>query len=74
MLVDGKKNMDENLVIDEKIEMLLSDALDKYLNTLCEIDLIALEVAKRQLESSFEIHKSIGFLKYLRDNKIQIMM
>lgn len=74
MLVDGKKNMDDNLVIDEKIEMLLSDALDKYLNTLCEIDLIALEVAKRQLESSFEIHKSIGFLKYLRDNNIQILI
>ena len=74
MLIDGKKNMDDNLVRDEKIEMLLSDALEKYVNTLCDIDRIALEVAKRQLESSFEIHKSIGFLKYLRDNKVQILM
>ena len=36
--------------------------------TLDEIELLVLSVAKKQLESSFEIHKSIGFIQFLNDN------
>jgi hypothetical protein len=48
----------------ENLEKLISE----YINQLDELEKIALEVAKEQLESSFSIEKSIGFLKW-KENK-----
>lgn len=48
----------------ENLEQLISE----YINHLDEFEKIALEVAKEQLESSFSIEKSIGFLKW-KENK-----
>jgi hypothetical protein len=48
----------------ENLEKLISE----YINQLDEFEKIALEVAKEQLESSFSIEKSIGFLKW-KENK-----
>ncbi len=48
----------------ENLEKLISE----YINHLDEFEKIALEVAKEQLESSFSIEKSIGFLKW-KENK-----
>jgi len=48
----------------ENLEKLFSE----YINQLDELEKIALEVAKEQLESSFSIEKSIGFLKW-KENK-----
>lgn len=50
-------------------EITLKDAIEKYISTLDEMELIAFSVAKQQLESSFEIHKSIGFISYLKKNE-----
>ena len=50
--------------ISENLEKLISE----YINQLDEFEKIALEVAKEQLESSFSIEKSIGFLKW-KENK-----
>jgi len=50
----------------------IEEALEQYVSSLNEIEKLTLEVAKRQLESSFEINKSIGFIKYLKDNNISI--
>ena len=50
----------------------IEEALEQYVSSLSEIEKLTLEVAKRQLESSFEINKSIGFIKYLKDNNISI--
>ena len=50
----------------------IEEALELYVSSLSEIEKLTLEVAKRQLESSFEINKSIGFIKYLKDNNISI--
>lgn len=50
----------------------IEQALEQYVSSLSEIEKLTLEVAKRQLESSFEINKSIGFIKYLKDNNISI--
>ena len=50
----------------------LDQAIENYINSLNEMEQLTLEVAKRQLESSFEIHKSIGFLEYVKANKINI--
>ena len=48
----------------ENLEKLISE----YINQLDELEKIALDVAKEQLESSFTIEKSIGFLKW-KENK-----
>ena len=50
----------------------LENALEKYIKSLDEIEILVLNVAKKQLESSFELHKSIGFIKYLKNNSIII--
>jgi hypothetical protein len=46
----------------------LKKLISEYINHLDEFEKIALEVAKEQLESSFSIEKSIGFLKW-KENK-----
>jgi len=46
------------------------EIIDTYLSSLNEIELIALEIAKEDLGSSFNIEKSIGFLKWLKKNKV----
>tara|TARA_B100000902_G_scaffold399823_2_gene472807 strand:- start:1211 stop:1414 length:204 start_codon:yes stop_codon:yes gene_type:complete len=51
----------------------LEIALDNYINSFNNIELLVFDVAKQQLESSFELHKSIGFIKYLKDNNITIL-
>lgn len=39
---------------------------DKYIESLNSIELVALEIAKRKLESSFDLKKSIGYLEFLK--------
>ena len=51
----------------------IQTALDNYVKTLNTIELLSLDVAKQQLESSFELDKSIGFIKYLKENNIYIV-
>ena len=41
-----------------------NDLIEKYLNSLTEQEKQALEIAKKQLESSFSIEKSIGYLEF----------
>ena len=51
----------------------LETALKQYISSLNDIELLALDVAKQQLECSFEIHKSIGFIQYLKDQNISLL-
>lgn len=44
--------------------------IQEYINQLDELEKIALDVAKEQLESSFSIEKSIGFLKWMENKKL----
>ena len=46
----------------------LEKLINEYINQLDNFEKIALDVAKEQLESSFSIEKSIGFLKW-KENK-----
>ena len=46
------------------------EIVDKYLASLNEIEKIALKIAEEDLGSSFNIEKSIGFLKWLKKNKV----
>lgn len=46
------------------------EIVDRYLASLNEIEKIALKIALEDLGSSFNIEKSIGFLKWLKKNKV----
>jgi len=41
-----------------------NDLITEYLNSLNDFEKQALEIAKEQLESSFCLEKSIGFLEF----------
>jgi len=44
-----------------------SESQNEYIKTLKPIELIALNIAKQNLETSFCLEKSIGFLNYLKN-------
>ncbi len=46
------------------------ETIDKYIKSLNKIERIAYEIAKKDLASSFNIEKSIGFLNWLKKNKV----
>ena len=46
------------------------EIIDRYLASLNEIEKIAMKIAEEDLGSSFNIEKSIGFLKWLKKNKV----
>ncbi len=58
--------MDENILDSDKDAMLL-----QYTEQLTEIELIVLEIAKDQLESSFCLEKSIGFIEWRKNNNLK---
>lgn len=59
--------MEEN---NENNENNIKILIQEYINQLDELEKIALNVAKEQLESSFSIEKSIGFLKWMENKKL----
>ena len=61
--------MENNNISYENVEENLKENVSKYLNSLSEIEYKALEIAKKQLESSFCLEKSIGFLEFLKNKK-----
>jgi len=46
------------------------EIIDKYLETLNDIEKIALQIAKEDLGTYFNIEKSIGFLNWIKKNKV----
>ena len=46
------------------------EIIDKYLETLNDIEKIALQIAKEDLGTSFNIEKSIGFLNWIKKIKV----
>lgn len=46
-----------------------NELVNNYINSLNAIELKALEIAKQQLQSSFDIEKSIGYLMFLKSKK-----
>ncbi len=46
------------------------ETIDKYLKTLNDIEKIAIQIAKEDLGTSFNIEKSIGFLNWIKKNKV----
>ena len=48
----------------------LENAILRYIDGMDSVELAILELAKTQLESSFDIEKSIGFLEFLSKNNV----
>ena len=61
------------VTITQGNQITLELALEKYIESLDNVEKLVLDVAIRQLESSFEIYKSIGFLQFLKDNSYVII-
>jgi hypothetical protein len=48
---------------------LKSKLINEYINQLSGTEKKALEIAKRNLESSFDIEKSLGFIDWMKKNQ-----
>ena len=46
------------------------EIINRYLASLNDIEKVAFKIAKEDLGSSFNIEKSIGFLNWLKKNKV----
>ena len=44
--------------------------INKYIKSLNDIEKLAYKIAKDDLDSSFDITKSIGFLNWIKKNKV----
>ena len=51
--------------------MTKNQLLEEYINTFTELEKKAYEIAKRELETSFDIEKSIGFKAFLKSRGIK---
>ena len=51
----------------------IQEAIQKYEESMDEANKIAYEIAKKQLESSFDIEKSIGFQEFINKNEIELI-
>ena len=55
-----------------EIVMDAEQAIEEYMNNMSDADKIAYKIAVKQLESSFDMVKSIGFMDYINKNKFVI--
>jgi hypothetical protein len=53
--------------------MTMQECIEQYKASMSDADRIAYDIAIRQLESSFDIEKSIGLLEYIQENQITIV-
>tara|TARA_B100000674_G_C37495307_1_gene757831 strand:- start:390 stop:593 length:204 start_codon:yes stop_codon:yes gene_type:complete len=61
-----------NLEETNEIVMDATQAIEEYINNMSDADKIAYNIAVKQLESSFDMVKSIGFMDYINKNNIVI--
>jgi len=59
--------------MSESRELTVDVAIEEYKNAMNPADKAAYEIAVKQLESSFDIEKSIGFMDYLKEQNIEIV-
>lgn len=53
----------------KEIEQYPQSLVDEYISSLSELEQIALKIAKEDLQTSFNIRKSIGFNNWLKNKK-----
>ena len=61
-----------NVEETNEIVMDATQAIEEYMNNMSDADKIAYNIAVKQLESSFDMVKSIGFMDYINKNNIVI--
>ena len=64
--------VEEALKIEKALKIedpVIRDPVIRYIANLSEIEKQVLEIARKNLESSFCIEKSIGFLEFLKNKK-----
>ena len=61
--------MNEKELINEKEVMNEKELINEYIKSLDEKELISIDIAKKILEDSFEIEKSIGFKEWIKNKK-----
>jgi len=54
------------------LEKPLEELVNLYIENLNVYERVAYEIAKKNLESSFDIEKSIGFLDFVQENNYTI--
>ena len=42
--------------------------IKEYLNSLSKIEKLTMQIAKKNLKTSFDIERSLGFLEWLKNN------
>lgn len=60
--------------VEENNEIIMNEtqAIEEYMKNMSDADKIAYNIAVKQLESSFDMVKSIGFMEYIHKNNIVI--
>jgi len=53
----------------KEIQQYPQSLVDEYISSLSELEVIALKIAKEDLQTSFDIRKSIGFNNWLKNKK-----
>jgi hypothetical protein len=62
--VNEAKEVNDKIFNQEPIEDIKVNKIDKYIQQLNPLQLVAYEIAKTRLKSSFDIEKSIGFKSF----------
>ena len=69
IIEEKNENIDEIQKIKQENENLVIE----YINSLDNFEIQAMNIAKRMLQSSFDIEKSIGFLDFKKKIKLLII-
>lgn len=56
-----------------ELELTIEEAVDHYIKSMTPPEKVALEIAKEQLQTSFDIEKSLGFKKHMKNNNIVLV-
>ena len=54
----------------QDVEKYPEELIEEYINTLSPLELQVMKIAKEDLETSFDIRKSIGFISWIKKKEI----
>lgn len=66
-------NQSQNSSDDTPREKTLNELLELYIENMNPYERVAYEIAKKNLESSYDMEKSIGFSDFIKENKYVIV-
>ena len=58
---------------NQQFKKSLDELLNLYIESMNDYERIAYEIAKKNLESSYDMEKSIGFLKFIKKHNYSIL-